>query len=121
MADRDPATTSPDDGEEPSVGDDAENQIAHYLRMLADDDSANWWKAAESLGRLKDPRGTDPLIDALFDDDFRVRVKAAWALGSMGDPRALAPLRQLYRMERPDQREIIDEAIAEINRKMSEQ
>jgi hypothetical protein len=39
----------------------------------------------------------------------------------MGDPRALDPLRQLYRMERPEQREIIDEAIAEINRKMSEQ
>jgi HEAT repeat protein len=50
-----------------------------------------------------------------------VRVKAAWALGSIGDPRALAPLQQLYRMEKPDQREIIDEAIAEINRKMSEQ
>jgi HEAT repeat protein len=60
-------------------------------------------------------------MDALFDDDVRVRGKAAWALGSMGDPRAIAPLRQLYRMERPDEREIIDEAIAEINRKMSEQ
>ena len=89
--------------------------------MLSDDNSANRWKAAESLGRLKDPRGIDPLIDTLFDEDFRVRVKAAWALGSIGDSRALAPLRQLYRMERPDQREIIDEPIAEINRKMSEQ
>jgi HEAT repeat protein len=121
MADKDPATTLPDDGEEPGEGDDAEKQIAHYLRMLADDNSANRWKAAESLGRLEDSRGTDPLIDTLFDEDFRVRTKAAWALGSIGDPRALAPLQQLYRMERPDQREIIAEAIAEINRKMSEQ
>jgi HEAT repeat protein len=89
--------------------------------MLADDDVANRWKAADSLGRLRDPRSTDPLIDALFDDDARVRVKVAWALGSIGDPRALAPLRQLYRMERQDQQEIIGEAIDAIRRRMSEE
>jgi HEAT repeat protein len=121
MADKDPATTSPDDGEEPGEGDDAEKHIAHYLSMIADDNSAYRWKAAESLGRLKDPRGIDKLIDSLFDEDFRVRLKAAWALGSIGDPRALAPLRQLYRIEKQDQREIIDEAIAEIKQKMNEQ
>jgi len=48
-----------------------------------------------------------------------VRVKVAWALGSIGDPRALAPLRQLYRMERQDQQEIIGEAIGAITRTMS--
>ena len=121
MADKDPIASSFHDDEEPGGGDDAEKQMAHYLRMLADDNSANRWKAAESLGRLKDPRGTGPLVAALFDEDPRVRTKAAWALGSIGDPRALAPLRQLYRIEREDQREIIAEAIAEINRKMSNQ
>jgi hypothetical protein len=54
MADTDPVTTSPDDGEEPGGGVDAEKQIAYYLRMLADDNSAKRWKA-DLLGGLRIP------------------------------------------------------------------
>lgn len=109
------------DGEESSTADESEERLAHFLRMLSDENPGNRWKAADSLGRLKDPRGTGPLIDALFDDDARVRVKVAWALGSIGDPRALGPLRQLYRIERQDLQEIIGEAIDAITRTMREE
>jgi HEAT repeat protein len=119
MEEKDPTTPSRPDREDSTTADESEERLAHYLRMLSDENPGNRWKAADSLGRLKDPRGTDPLIDALFDDDSRVRVKVAWALGSIGDPRALAPLRQLYRIENQDQQEIIGDAMATIKRKMS--
>jgi hypothetical protein len=112
-------THSPPDGQDSSTAEDSGKRLAHYLRMLSDENPGNRWKAADSLGRLGDSRATEPLIDALFDDDARVRVKVAWALGSIGDPRALAPLRQLYRIERQDQQEIIGEAIDAITRTMS--
>lgn len=44
--------------------------------------------AAEALGRIRDPRAVQPLIDALPT----VGAVAASALGSIGDPRALGPL-----------------------------
>ena len=62
----------------------------------------------------------EPLIDTLWDDDARVRVKAAWALGMLGDPRALAPLQRLYRIEREDARDIIQEAMEMIKQVMAE-
>jgi len=119
MEELDPKPPSRPDREGSPTADDSGERLAHYLRMLSDENPGNRWKAADSLGRLKDPRGTGPLIDALFDDDARVRVKVAWALGSVGDPRALPPLRQLYRIERQDQQEIIGEAIEAIRRRMS--
>ena len=62
----------------------------------------------------------EPLIDTLWDDDARVRVKAAWALGMLGDPRALGPLQRLYRIEREDSRDIIEEAMEMIKQAMAE-
>ena len=121
MADQRPGASPPPEGGEPEQEDDTGHRFGHYLRMLSDENPGNRWKAAESLGRLKDPRGADPLIDALFDDDDRVRKKVAWALGEIGDQRALAPLRQLYRIEKQDQRDVIEEAIARINQETSGQ
>lgn len=121
MADNDPEASSLTNSEDQERRDDEKKRIAHYLLMLSDDNPASRWKAAESLGRLKDPRATEPLIDALFDEDARVRMKVAWALGSLGDSRALAPLQQLYRMETEDNREIIQNAIAGIKQRTSGQ
>ena len=121
MADQRPGASPPPDGGEPEQEDDPGHRFAYYLRMLLDENPGNRWKAADSLGRLGDPRATGPLIDALFDEDARVRVKVAWALGSIGDIRALAPLRQLYRIENQDQQEIIEEAIANITQQKSGQ
>jgi hypothetical protein len=98
---------------EPGSG--QEERLAHFIRMLSDDDEVNRWKAAEILGRLKDPTAVDPLIETLWDDDSRVRLKAAWALGRIGDPRAVAPLHRLYRMENEGGQEIIAEALDAIN------
>jgi HEAT repeat protein len=92
-----------------------EERLAHFITMLSDDDEGNRWKAAEILGRLRDPTAVDPLIETLWDDDSRVRLKAAWALCRIGDQRAIAPLRRLYRMENEWGQEIITEALEAIN------
>jgi len=92
-----------------------EERLAHFIQMLSDDDEGNRWKAAEILGRLRDPTAVDPLIETLWDDDSRVRLKAAWALGRIGDQRAIAPLHLLYRMENEWGQEIIMEALEAIN------
>jgi HEAT repeat protein len=92
-----------------------EERLAHFIQMLSDDDEGNRWKAAEILGRLRDPTAVDPLIETLWDDDSRVRLKAAWALGRIGDQRAVLPLRRLYRMENEWGQEIIMEALEAIN------
>ena len=98
-----------------------EERLAHFIRMLSDDNDTNRWKAAELLGRMRDPDAVDPLIDTLWDDDSRVRLKAAWALGQIGDIRAIGPLRRLYRMENEDSQEIITEAIEVINLRTGQQ
>jgi HEAT repeat protein len=97
-----------------------EKRRAYFIRMLSEDNETSRWKAAESLGRMRDPEAVDPLIDTLWDDDSRVRLKAAWALGRIGDIRAIPPLRRLYRMENESVREIITEAIEEINLRLSQ-
>ena len=101
-------------------GINSEERLAHFIRLLSDDDETSRWKAAESLGRMRDPAAVEPLIDTLWDDDYRVRLKAAWALGQIGDIRAIPPLRRLYRMENEGVREIITEAVEEINLRMGQ-
>ena len=122
-----PDTGLPDQGkDEPvpareEVGADSENRerLEHFILMLSDDDDVSRWKAAESLGRMREPGAVEPLIETLWDDDSRVRLKASWALGQIGDPRAINPLRRLYRMENEGAQEIIAEAIDEIKRQTS--
>ena len=99
------------------IGDD--ERLAYFILMLADDDEMNRWKAAESLGRMRDSGAVEPLIDTLWDDDSRVRLKAVWALGQIGDSRAILPLRRLYRMEKEDMKDTITEAIEEISRQIN--
>jgi HEAT repeat protein len=111
---REPGDADPvQESNESKIGN--EERLAYFIRMLTDDDEINRWKAAESLGRIRDPGAVEPLIDALWDEDSRVRLKAAWALGQIGDSRAILPLRRLYRMENEGVKEIITEAVEEIN------
>lgn len=100
---------------------ETDDRLAHFIRLLSDDDEVSRWKAAEALGRMEDPAAVDELISTLWDDDARVRLKAAWALGRIGDPRAYPPLQRLYRMENESAREIITEALENIRRTMSRQ
>jgi HEAT repeat protein len=46
------------------------------------------------MGRLGDPRSTEPLLNALADDHWQVRRAAAEALGRLGDARAVESLIQ---------------------------
>lgn len=98
-----------------------DSRLAHFISLLSDDDEVSRWKAAEALGRIRDPAAVDELISTLWDDDPRVRLKAAWALGQIGDFRAYAPLQRLYRMENEWAQEIIKEALENIRREMSRQ
>ena len=100
---------------EAEAGDDA--SFNHYLLMLADAEPSWRWKAAEGLARLGDPRGLGPLISSLQDGDWRVRRKAAWALGVLGYPQAIIPLRRAMLDEMDAVKEMIEEAMQEINRK----
>jgi HEAT repeat protein len=122
IPDHERETGGPDPEQETvGSGTGAEERLAHFIHMLSDDDETSRWKAAESLGRMRDPRAVEPLIDTLWDEDSRVRLKAAWALGQIGDIRAIPPLRRLYRMENEGVQEIITEAIEEINLRMGQQ
>jgi HEAT repeat protein len=115
---------SPDDGPKSPEGESSpppDTRLAHFIRLLSDDDEVSRMKAAEALGRMEDPRAVDELISTLWDDDARVRLKAAWALGRIGDQRAYAPLQRLYRMENETVQEIITEALENIRLGMSRQ
>ena len=72
------------------------------IGLLKDPD---WWiriTAAETLGRLKDPRGVPPLVDALSDPE--TRWSAVEALGRIGDLRAAPALSQLLSDPAPEVR-----------------
>ena len=49
-------------------------------------------KAALMLGKLRDIRAVDALIEALGAPGFQTPIYAAKALGEIGDPRAIEPL-----------------------------
>lgn len=114
-----PPSGSPDHMDDPDIRNDS--RLAHFIRLLSDDDKAARWKAAEALGRMGDPKAVEELISTLWDDDARVRLKVAWALGQIGDYRAYAPLQRLYRMENETAREIIKEALENIQGSISRQ
>jgi HEAT repeat protein len=48
--------------------------------------------ACEALGKLKDKRAVEPLIETLGDKDEYVRERACEALGKLKDKRAVEPL-----------------------------
>jgi|WetSurMetagenome_2_1015567.scaffolds.fasta_scaffold228964_1 HEAT repeat protein len=116
--DEDPIETDPHP-EKPDTR--VDERTAHFIQLLSDDDEVSRWKAAEALGRIRDPAAVEELIGTLWDDDARVRLKAAWALGQIGDRRAYAPLQRLYRMENEWAQEIIKEALENIRQGMSRQ
>jgi HEAT repeat protein len=95
-----------------------DERLQHFLAMLDEEDPSQRWKAAESLGRIRDERAVEPLILALTDEDWRVRQKAAWALGKIGDQRAILPLRRALMHEIEGVKEIINESLDEIKRTM---
>jgi HEAT repeat protein len=70
--------------------------------------------AAETLGKLGDPRAVKPLIAALKDENAEVRQAAAEALGEIGDPHAVEPLIAVLKDENAEVRQAAAEALGEI-------
>jgi hypothetical protein len=62
------------------------------IRELLHVDSHVRARAAVALGKLKDVRAVEPLIEALSDSNESVRTSVAEALGELGDERAIEPL-----------------------------
>jgi len=55
--------------------------------------------AAIALGKIKDTRGIEPLIERLQDEHWAIRLSAVEALGRIGDERAVEPLQDLLDKE----------------------
>ena len=62
------------------------------IARLKDENASVRRAAAQSLGRLGDPRAVEPLIAVLADSDAEVRATATDALADFEDPRAIAPI-----------------------------
>jgi len=67
--------------------------LAPLLKTLKDKDRMTRVHAAVTLGKMKDPRAVEPLIDTLkTDPESWVRGAAAEGLGHVGDARAVEPI-----------------------------
>ncbi|NSW75431.1 MAG: HEAT repeat domain-containing protein [Candidatus Atribacteria bacterium] len=61
-----------------------------------------WWKASWALLKIKDPRVTESLLEALQHDIPQVRMGAAYTLGEIGDIRAVEPLITVLREDQEE-------------------
>jgi HEAT repeat protein len=59
--------------------------VEPLLELLGSGNSTHRYFAAETLGRIKDPRAIEPLKKLLADGDQNVRTQAAKALENMGE------------------------------------
>jgi HEAT repeat protein/beta-lactamase regulating signal transducer with metallopeptidase domain len=67
------------------------------IARLKDENAGVRRAAAQSLGRLRDPRAVLPLIAVLADSDGEVRSTAIEALANLEDPRAIGPIAGLLK------------------------
>jgi HEAT repeat protein len=68
-------------------------------------------RAAMMLGKLRDTRAVDPLIQALEAPGFKTPIYAAEALGKIGDPRAIEPLLAALETSNETFRQAAEEAL----------
>ena len=75
------------------AGDGGSRAVVALVTAISDDDPSVRLSAAETLGKFRDPRAVQALIQALRQDpDPKVRAMAAWALGEIEDPAAVSAL-----------------------------
>ena len=96
-----------------------EEMFAYFIENLHSDNPSLRWGAANSLGRMHDPRAIDPLIALLDDEDWRVRFKTVWALGQLRDVSVLPFLRRLSRDESETVKDSVMQAKDDILRRES--
>ena len=70
-----------------------------------------------TLGKVKDPRAFEALINALKHKDLLVRAKAAETLGEIKNPKAVEPLIAILTDEEETVREFAAKALANITGK----
>jgi HEAT repeat protein len=87
-----------------AIGEPAVNPL---LRALREGDGNLRWGAAIALGKIRDPRAIEPLIQALADKYENVRAESASSLATMGKP-ALGPLLQFLKFsDGPERLEVV--------------
>ncbi|MGH7588407.1 MAG: HEAT repeat domain-containing protein, partial [Gemmatimonadota bacterium] len=78
--------------------------VLALTRAVSDEDPSVRLSATETLGKLRDPRAVQALIQALRQDpDPKVRAMAAWALGEIEDPAAVSALSTALRADEDPQ------------------
>jgi arylsulfatase A-like enzyme len=75
-----------------ALGELTDRRCAPTLVLLLDDPRYRR-RASVMLGRLRDPRGLDALVETIADPDADLRRRAIHYLGFIGDARAIAPLK----------------------------
>ena len=74
-----------------SLGKLREGKAVDPLLNMLDDKA--WWAAVEALGHLGDRKAVEPIIALLEEEETPSNIhKIAEALGNLGDPRAIDPL-----------------------------
>jgi HEAT repeat protein len=90
------------------------DQIDLLVSQLKDPNPDIRLRAADGLGKLKDPKAVEPLIVALNDSKSNVADISARALGQIKDPRAVEPLIIALRDPRWDVRSEATKALGEL-------
>lgn len=94
--------------------------IDQHTRRLQHASSSVREKAVKALGKTKDPKAVEPLIQALQDEQSLVRQYAAVALGDIGDARAIEALTQAKEDKSWGVRVSVNSALKIIKRKQTQ-
>lgn len=84
------------------------------IQAAKSSDFVSRWKALLTLGKSKDERIFDVILDALHDEDERICSSAASALGEFGSEKAIEPLLTFAHKNMPRGRYSVVSALGEI-------
>ena len=87
-----PSPSPSDSAKKPVTATQDTGVVNALIARLKDENAGVRRAAAQSLGRLGDPRAVEPLIAVLADSDAEVRATVIDALADFEDPRAIAPI-----------------------------
>ena len=93
------------------------DQVERLIQNLNSEYRDLRMSAIWTLGRVKDPRAVEALINALRHKDPLMREKAAEALGEIKDPKAIEPLIAMLKDEEETIPGIAAEALEKITGK----
>jgi len=94
-----------------------DDQLERLIQNLNSEYRDLRMSAVWTLGKVKDPRAFEALVNALKHKDLLVRAKAAEALGEIKNPKAVEPLIAVLTDEEETVREFTAKALANITGK----